>query len=120
MPTKTKPTPKGRSTQVASTTKIRELEKELLALDLERKNLKAKQAALKEDLKKELEAMHMNRTMHYRIQRTRSGGVLDAHAIARHFGCSVNFLSRFRRGYRTTYGIQKAKPPVNPELINGE
>lgn len=46
----------------------------------------------------------------------RSSGALQADAVARHFGCSMQFLRQFRRLGRATVGVRKCAP-LKPKKV---
>lgn len=50
------------------------------------------------------------RTEHFRVVTSRSSGTLDTDAVARHFGCTTAFLSRFRSRGKTTTSVRIITP----------
>ncbi|QHJ74622.1 hypothetical protein VH22019_00058 [Vibrio phage VH2_2019] len=117
--------PKGKrppqpKTKVLTSARIRQIEAELQHIDQKRKEFKNQEKDLKDELKDILRENDISRTLHFRVSLKRSGGTLDAQALSRHFGCSPSFLSKFRRYTKSSLYLEKAKEPVNPELIELE
>lgn len=96
---------------VATSQTIRTLEKRLAVLAAEKEVLADEEKALKAQLTKELKDADMTRSLYWRLSTTSSSGALRAESVARHFGCSVSFLSKFRSRGRRTTSLVKAKPP---------
>lgn len=103
----------GKTVVLVQTPKVLDAEKDLLAaLDMV---VEAKKLA--DDAKKvwlaamaEAGCTTSGRSEQLQITYYRSSGSLQADAIARYYGCSVEFLRKFRRLGRATIGVRKCKP----------
>lgn len=106
------------TTPVADSVEIKDIEYRLKRIGDDKQMLSMEEKELKAKLRGLLEDAGMSRTLHWRIEKKSSGGSLDASAICRHFGCSMNFLSKFRSKSKASTYISKAKEPVNPKLVS--
>lgn len=107
-----------RGTVVVTSKRVEEIENELNQLQDEKEQINKIQKSLKDELNAIIRGAEAKRTMNWRVGTKRTGGQLDARAIARHFGCSTSFLSQFRRYTSSKFYLSKAKPPVNPIPVN--
>lgn len=100
----------AKATEIYKTPELDELEHELLQAREMLELAKAEYNTLRDRYVEVMVAADKKRTEHFRVVSSSSSGSLDTYAVARHFGCTPQFLQQFRRQGKKSLTIKYLEP----------
>ena len=100
----------AKAAEVYKTPELDELERKLLEAREMLELAKDEYNTLRDQYVEVMVAADKKRTEHFRVVSSSSSGSLDTYAVARHFGCTTQFLQQFRRQGKKSLTIKYLEP----------